>query len=84
MTAEEISAQVGEIVEGTNFRIKKARRKTGEFSDSDHYGIALGETLSGNYATWWFHLVDGIPSFYWGHYYGPDRKAAFADYESRG
>lgn len=81
MSDEEISAQIGTTV--ANCEIIAARRKTGEFIDSGHYGIALGKSTSGNYATWQFHFADGSPSFYWGRYFGSNEEAALENYKNR-
>ena len=81
LTEQDIAAIVGTSCE--SFTIEQARVKGGQYSDSDHYGIALGKSESGNYVTWWFHLEDEKPSFYWGHYFMENLEAAIQDYSTR-
>lgn len=60
--------------------IEKARIKGGGFSDSDHYGILLAKNEAGHYVTWQFHLDDGFPMAYWGHYFNQNYDAALSDF----
>ena len=81
LTEQDLAAIIGK--EESGYIIKQARVKRGTFTDSDHYGIALGQNRhTGLYVTWQFHLEDERPSFYWGHYIeNPD--TALQDYETR-
>jgi hypothetical protein len=80
LTEQDLTALVGSVHSG--YTILRARVKCGNFSDSDHYGIALGRNAVDNYVTWQFHLEDETPSMYWGHYTDSEEKA-IADYEAR-
>lgn len=66
-------------------KVEGVRIKRSAFSDSDHYGIILGRSLSsGKYVTWQFHLdEDEKPTLYWGHYFMDNREAAIDDFNSR-
>ena len=82
LTDEQIAGQVGFLV--ADYKIIMARRKTGGFSDSGNYGIALGASESGNYATWQFHVENGVSRFYyWGHYHMNNYAKAVGDYTNR-
>jgi len=82
LTEQDINGVISTI--NSNYTIKKARVKGGEFSDSDHYGIVLAQNKNGDFVTWQFHLIDEIPSFYWGHYHMNNETAAIDDFETRG
>jgi hypothetical protein len=82
LTDRDLTAIIG--TEQSGYTIQRARVKDGEFSDSDHYGIALARSESGRWVTWQFHLdADEKPDFYWGRYI-TDPEAAEKDYEIRG
>jgi len=81
LTKYDLAKIIDSTVKG--YIIDDARVKDGEFSDSDHYGILLGRSKSGNYVTWQFHLEDEEPSVYWGHYFMEDRDAAIKDFNTR-
>ena len=83
MTDEGIAAQLGAFVGDTQYKIIMTRRKTGEFSDIGNYGIALGASESGNYATWHFHVENGVLNFYWEHYRMDNYAKAVGDYTNR-
>lgn len=80
LTEQDLLSIVG--VANAGYTVENARMKGGEFTDSDHYGIALAKSQSGRYATWQFHFEDGEPDFYWGHYF-LSREVAIQDYETR-
>ena len=80
LTEKDIAATIGIVNIG--YTIERARVKGGTYTDSDHYGIALGRDGRGLFATWQFHLEDEKPTFYWGHYI-ENPEAALADYEER-
>lgn len=80
LTQQDLDNLIGKTYNG--YMILKARIKGGEFSDSDHYGIALGRNSRSLYVTWQFHLDGEAPDFYWGHYLD-NEAAAVADYNSR-
>ena len=82
LTEQDMAAVIGRAHCG--YTIERARVKTGEFSDSDHYGIVLARSDSGKYVTWQFHLIDEQPSYYWGRYHMENQEAAFKDFETRG
>lgn len=81
ITEQDLDALIGMTQNG--YTIIRAREKRGGFSDSDHYGIALARSESGNYVTWQFHTEDGEISFYWGHYHTENEEAAVTDFETR-
>lgn len=83
LTEQDINSMIGLYNEG--YTIEQARVKGGKFSDSDHYGIALGISEKGNYVTWQFKLNDDNTSFdfYWGHYHMGNREAAIEDFNTR-
>ena len=82
LTDSDLAGLAGTTVQG--YLIEKARTKRGAFTDSDHYGIMLGENAAGNHVTWQFHLDENdAPYVYWGHYFMEDRDAAALDFESR-
>jgi len=81
LTNEDIAGVIG--TKNANCTIEKARVKGGEFIDSDHYGIVLAQSESGNFITWQFHLVDGKPEYYWGHYFMVNGAAAVKDFKTR-
>ena len=76
----DLAGVVGTVNAG--YTIQQARIKSGEFSDSDHYGIALARSDRGKYVTWQFHLEGETPEMYWGRY-TDNEETAIADYESR-
>ena len=81
LTEQDMAAVIGTAHCG--YTIEQARVKTGEFSDSDHYGIVLARSDKGYWVTWQFHLIDEQPSYYWGRYItGPEE--AIKDFETRG
>lgn len=83
LTENDITAIIGTTESG--YKILKARVKGGGFSDSDHYGIVLGQNGRGHMVTWQFHLLeDEKPTYYWGHYLMEKHEAALEDYETRG
>jgi len=83
ITEKDLNDIIGMVNVG--YTIVRARVMTDkEFSDSDHYGIALCKNEKGSWVTWQFHyLEDESVSIYWGHYYD-DEETALADYETRG
>ena len=80
LTDQDLTAIIGTVHHG--FTIQKARIKGGGYSDSDHYGIVLGQNEKGNCVTWQFHLEDERFEPYWGHYIDSP-ETALKDYESR-
>ena len=67
-----------------SYRIEATRVKRGTFTNSNHYGIALGRNSKGHYVTWQFQLLeDESVSVYWGHYYLEDHEAAVKDFNTR-
>ena len=73
---------IGSTIEG--YCIETARVKRGAFTNSNHYGIALGQNSHGHYVTWQFHLLDDESvSVYWEHYYMEDREGAVEDFNTR-
>ena len=82
LTDHDLISIIGSTIEG--YRIEAARVKRGAFTNSNHYGIALGRNSKGHYVTWQFHLLeDESVSVYWGHYYMEDREAAVEDFNIR-
>lgn len=81
LTDRDINSVIG--IENAGYIIEKARVKGGEFIDSDHYGIVLAKNKADCYVTWQFHLKEGAPSFYWGHYHVHDVPSAINDYNER-
>ena len=82
LNEDDLANVIGFVVQG--YRIEKARIYRGPYSDSDHYGIALGIDNSGNNVTWQFHLDENEnPYVYWGHYHLENREAALLDFENR-
>ena len=82
LTAQDLTSIIGTTIEG--YRIEAARVKRGPFSNSNHYGIALGQNSYGHYVTWQFHfLEDESVSVYWGHYYMENQEAAVEDFNIR-
>jgi hypothetical protein len=79
LNEQDLTALVGLVHHG--YTIRKARHKGGNFSDSDCYGIVLGEGAHG-WVTWQFHIEDGEISLYWGHYFYKE-NAVLADYAAR-
>jgi hypothetical protein len=72
----------GSTVKG--YYVEGVRVKRGPFNDSDHYGILLGKSDSGNYVTWQFHLdEDESVNPYWGHYHMEKRANALRDFHIR-
>ena len=82
LTAQDIINIIGTETHG--YKIFGAGIKKGPHTDSDHYGIVLGQNKTGNYVTWQFHLDDEEPNYYWGHYLSDDREAAIRDFNERG
>jgi hypothetical protein len=80
LTEQDLTAIIGTVQHG--YTIKQARVKSGNFSDSDHYGIILGENSRGSWVTWQYHLDEEEPSIYWGHYIEKEADA-LADYSAR-
>ena len=80
LIGHDLTAIIGTVQKG--YTIRQARVKSGDFSDSDHYGIILGENTKGSWVTWQYHLDEEEPSIYWGHYID-DADDALADYEAR-
>ena len=81
LTNERLLAQIGTMV--SSYQIIRTRKKAGAFSDIDFYGVALGISASGKSATWQFHIEDGAPNFYWGHYFMGDHERACSDFGNR-
>jgi len=81
LTEQDVTDIIGWNTGG--FTVEKARVKGGDCTDSDHYGIILAVNGLGHHVTWQYHLDEGLPQVYWGHYYLEDREAALKDYETR-
>ena len=82
LTDRDISDIAGTILKG--YKVIGVRIKRGLFTDSDHYGIILGQNNMNCYVTWQFHLdEDNQPSVYWGHYFMENREAALRDFDVR-
>lgn len=82
ITDNDLAEIVGSTIQG--YRIEEARIKCGDFTDSDHYGVVLGENEQEHFVTWQFHLLeDEIVSVYWGHYFMENREAAVRDFHTR-
>jgi hypothetical protein len=81
LTEQDLTAIIGTDVNG--YKIENARIKGGTFTDSDHYGILLGKSEDGYFATWQFHYDDEELSVYWGHYYMENRDGAVQDFDTR-
>ena len=82
LTDRDLISIIGSTMEG--YRIEAARVKRGTFTNSNHYGIALGRNFRGHYVTWQFHLLeDESVSVYWGHYYMENQEAAVEDFNIR-
>ena len=81
LTEQDIATVIGTTYKG--YVIENARIKSGKFTDSDHYGILLGKSASGDYVTWQFHIEDEEQSIYWGHYYAEHRDDAIQDFHKR-
>lgn len=66
LTEQDINSAIG--TNNAGFTIIQAKIKRGNFSDSDHYGIALGRNENGYYVTWQFKLNNDNTEFdfYWG------------------
>jgi len=79
LSEEDFADLIGTVHFG--YTIRKARHKGGNLSDSDCYGIVMGESKHG-FVTWQFHIEDDEISFYWGHYYYKEHEV-LADYEKR-
>ena len=82
LTEQDLAAIIGTAQAG--YVIQRARVKAGIYTDSDHYGIALGHCeKTGLNVTWQWHLDENEkPSVYWGHYIKCPEKA-LQDYEER-
>lgn len=82
LTDKDLSEIVGRTIQG--YRIEDIRIKCGNFTDSDHYGIALGKNEQEHFVTWQFHLLeDETVSVYWGHYFMENQQAAVRDFNTR-
>ena len=82
LTDRDLIGIIGSTMEG--YRIEAARVKRGTFTNSNHYGIALGRNSKDHYVTWQFHLLeDESVSVYWGNYYLEDHEAAVKDFNTR-
>ena len=82
LTDNDLKNIAGSTVQG--HYVEDVRITRGQFSDSDHYGVILGQSEKGCYVTWAFHLdEDDKVSVYWGHYFICDRDAAIRDFNTR-
>lgn len=79
-TDSELNSVIGIVNSG--YKIINVRRKSGEFSDSDSYGVAVGMNENGSCVTWLFHFYseNEFSDFYWGHYF---RNIKDSDFETR-
>ena len=82
LTGNDIQNIIGAVNEG--YTIKHARIKCGNYSDSDHFGIAFAKDERGYCVTWEFKLSDDNKTvdYYWGHYIA-DERAAMDDFYTR-
>ena len=82
LTEHDLTNIKGSTVKG--YKVERVRIKSGDFTDSDHYGIILGKNDKGNYVTWQFHLDENDqPYVYWGHYFLGKLNTAILDYKVR-
>lgn len=82
LTDHDLTNVAGITIQG--YHVEGVRINRGSFSDSDNYGIILGQNSESHYATWQFHLLnDDSVSAYWGHYFMENRDAAIRDFHSR-
>lgn len=81
LTDSDKTGIIGATLSG--YHIERARVKRGSCTDSDHYGIVMGQDARGMCVTWQFHLDENEkPVVYWGHYY-PEHNSAVRDYDTR-